>query len=127
LILPATYPPIIAMLLGLIFRGVAFEFRWRDPRHEQFWDFAFFGGSLVAALSQGIVLGALLQGIAVEGRSYAGGTTDWLSPYSLLTGVGVGRRLRSAWRDLPCNEGHRTRRGPCLPPRDERPASRPCC
>jgi cytochrome d ubiquinol oxidase subunit II len=89
LILPATYPPIIAMLLGLIFRGVAFEFRWRDPRHEQFWDFAFFGGSLVAALSQGIILGALLQGIAVEGRSYAGGTTDWLSPYSLLTGVGV--------------------------------------
>jgi cytochrome d ubiquinol oxidase subunit II len=89
LILPATYPPIIAMLLALIFRGVAFEFRWRDPRHESFWDFAFFGGSLVAALSQGIVLGALLQGITVEGRSYAGGWLDWLSPYSLLTGVGV--------------------------------------
>ena len=88
-ILPATYPPIIAMLLALVFRGVAFEFRWRDPRHEQFWDFAFFGGSLVAALSQGIVLGALLQGIEVEGRGYAGGWLDWLSPYSLLTGVGV--------------------------------------
>ena len=89
LILPATYPLIIAMLLGLVFRGVAFEFRPRDPRHERFWDFAFFAGSLIAALSQGIILGALLQGIAVEGRSYAGGWLDWLSPYSLLTGVGV--------------------------------------
>ena len=89
LILPATYPPIIAMLLGLVFRGVAFEARWRDPRHEPLWDWAFFGGSLIAAMSQGIVLGALLQGIAVEGRSYSGGWLDWLSPYSLLTGLGV--------------------------------------
>lgn len=89
IILPATYPLIIAMLLGLIFRGVAFEFRWRDPRHERFWDFAFFIGSLVAALSQGMILGALLQGIAVDGRSYGGGWLDWLSPYSLLTGAGV--------------------------------------
>ncbi|HEY0959639.1 MAG TPA: cytochrome d ubiquinol oxidase subunit II [Novosphingobium sp.] len=89
IILPATYPLIIAMLLGLVFRGVAFEFRWRDPRHRAFWDFAFTGGSLVAALSQGIILGALLQGIQVEGRAYAGGWIDWLSPYSLLTGAGV--------------------------------------
>src|SRR5918999_511520 len=68
IILPATYPLIIAMLLGLIFRGVAFEFRWRDPRHERFWDLAFFAGSLVAAFSQGVILGAILQGIPVEGR-----------------------------------------------------------
>jgi cytochrome d ubiquinol oxidase subunit II len=88
-ILPATYPLIIAMLLGLIFRGVAFEFRWRDPRHEGFWDFAFFAGSLIAAFSQGMVLGAILQGISVEGRSYAGGWLDWLQPYTLLTGAGV--------------------------------------
>jgi cytochrome bd ubiquinol oxidase subunit II len=88
-ILPATYPLIIAMLLGLIFRGVAFEFRWRDPRHETFWDFAFFAGSLIAAFSQGMILGGILQGIAVEGRSYAGGWLDWLSPYTLLTGAGV--------------------------------------
>ena len=88
-ILPATYPLIVAMLLGLIFRGVAFEFRWRDPRHEAFWDFAFFAGSLVAAFSQGMILGAILQGIAVEGRSYAGGWLDWLQPYTLLTGAGV--------------------------------------
>lgn len=89
IILPATYPLIIAMLLGLVFRGVAFEFRWRDPRHEKFWDFAFFAGSLAAALSQGMILGALLQGVQVDGRAYAGGWLDWLSPYSLLTGAGV--------------------------------------
>lgn len=88
-ILPATYPLVIAMLLGLIFRGVAFEFRWRDPRHEGFWDFAFFAGSLVAAFSQGMILGAILQGITVDGRAYAGGWTDWLEPYTLLTGMGV--------------------------------------
>ena len=88
-ILPATYPLIIAMLLGLIFRGVAFEFRHRDERHRAFWDTGFFGGSLVAALAQGMVLGAILQGIAVEGREYAGSWWDWLTPYTLLTGLGV--------------------------------------
>jgi cytochrome d ubiquinol oxidase subunit II len=88
-ILPATYPLVIAMLLGLIFRGVAFEFRWRDERHRPFWDFAFFGGSLVAALSQGMILGAILQGIRVTGRVYAGSWWDWLTPYTLLTGLGV--------------------------------------
>ena len=67
LIMPATYPLIIAMLLGLVFRGVAFEYRWRDPRHRPFWDAAFTGGSLVAAMCQGMILGALLQGISVSG------------------------------------------------------------
>lgn len=89
IILPATYPLIIAMLLGLVFRGVAFEFRWRDPAHRTFWDMAFTGGSIIAAFSQGMILGAILQGIAVDGRAYAGGWLDWLSPYSLLTGAGV--------------------------------------
>jgi cytochrome d ubiquinol oxidase subunit II len=89
IILPATYPLIIAMLLGLVFRGVAFEFRWRDPRHRPFWDFAFFAGSLTAALSQGMVLGALLQGIDVADRQYAGSWWDWLTPYTLLTGLGT--------------------------------------
>ena len=88
-ILPATYPLIVAMLLGLIFRGVAFEFRHRDERHRGFWDFAFFAGSLVAALSQGMILGAILQGIEVSGRAYAGSWWDWLTPYTLLTGLGV--------------------------------------
>ena len=88
-ILSAFYAPIIAMLLALVFRGVAFEFRWRDPAHRGFWDIAFTGGSLIAALSQGIILGALLQGVTVSGRAYAGGWWDWLTPFSLVTGVSV--------------------------------------
>ena len=88
-ILPALYAPLIAMLLALIFRGVAFEFRWRDPRHRAFWDLAFTVGSLMGAFAQGVALGALLQGITIEGRSYAGGWWDWLSPFSLLTGASL--------------------------------------
>ena len=87
--LPATYPLMIAMLLGLVFRGVAFEFRWRDSRHRAAWDAAFALGSLVAALAQGMTLGAILQGIRVEGDHYAGGWLDWLSPFTLLTGVSL--------------------------------------
>ncbi len=89
LILSALYAPIVLMLLALVFRGVAFEFRWRDPAHRGIWDLAFSGGSLLAALSQGIVLGALLQGVAVQDRAYAGGWWDWLTPFTLLTGVSV--------------------------------------
>lgn len=89
IIMSALYAPIIAMLLGLVFRGVSFEFRWRDPRHQPFWDLGFFAGSLVAALAQGIVIGALLQGIAVVDRGYAGGWWDWATPFSLLTGVSM--------------------------------------
>src|ERR1700710_801931 len=89
IILPATYPLMIAMLLGLVFRGVAFEFRWRDPRHRALWDVAFSLGSVVATLAQGITLGALLQGVHVEGRAYAGGWWDWLTPFSLLTGISL--------------------------------------
>ncbi|MFN3473412.1 MAG: cytochrome d ubiquinol oxidase subunit II [Blastomonas sp.] len=88
-ILPAIYPPIIAMLLGLVLRGVAFEGRWRDPNHQPFWDFSFTAGSFVAAFAQGVTLGALLQGVEVEGRAYAGGWLDWLSLYSVLTGIGT--------------------------------------
>jgi cytochrome bd ubiquinol oxidase subunit II len=88
-VMTALYPPIIAMLLGLVFRGVAFEARWRDPGHRRWWDVAFTGGSIVAAFSQGVILGALLQGVAIEGRAYAGGWLDWLSPFSVLTGVSV--------------------------------------
>ncbi|UOR16546.1 cytochrome d ubiquinol oxidase subunit II [Qipengyuania aquimaris] len=88
-VLPATYPLIIAMLLGLVFRGVAFEYRWRDPNHRRFWDFAFTGGSLMAAMAQGMTLGALLQGVEVVDRAYAGSWFDWLTPYTLLCGLGV--------------------------------------
>ncbi|HUG61068.1 MAG TPA: cytochrome d ubiquinol oxidase subunit II [Methylomirabilota bacterium] len=89
LILTATYPLIIAMLLGLVFRGVAFEFRWRDPRHRAFWDASFTAGSYVTALSQGMILGTLLQGVAVANDEYAGGWLDWLTPFSILTGVSL--------------------------------------
>ena len=88
-IMTALYPPVIAMLLALVFRGVAFEARWRDPAHRPWWDLAFTVGSTVAAFAQGVILGALLQGIAVEDRMYAGGWLDWLTPFSLLTGASV--------------------------------------
>jgi cytochrome d ubiquinol oxidase subunit II len=100
IILPALYAPLTAMLLGLIFRGVAFEFRWRDPTHRPWWDLGFFTGSLVATFAQGVTLGALLQGITIDGRAYAGGWWEWLSPFSLLTGASlvVGYALLgSAW------------------------------
>jgi cytochrome d ubiquinol oxidase subunit II len=89
IVLPALYAPLIAMLLGLVFRGVAFEFRWRDPGHRKFWDAGFCLGSLVATFAQGITLGALLQGIEVHGRAYGGGWWDWLTPFSLLTGLSL--------------------------------------
>ena len=84
-----TYPLVIAMVLGLIFRGVAFEFRWRASAHRAYWDFAFFAGSIVATFAQGVMLGAVLQGIHVSGRAYAGGILDWLSPFSLMTGLSL--------------------------------------
>ncbi|MEO0637756.1 MAG: cytochrome d ubiquinol oxidase subunit II [Pseudomonadota bacterium] len=91
LILPALYVPITLMLLALVFRGVAFEFRWRTKRWEWVWDWAFIGGSALAALSQGITLGALLQGISVDeaARQYSGRWWDWLTPFSLTVGVAV--------------------------------------
>jgi len=88
-VMSALYAPLIAMLLALVFRGVAFEFRWRDPAHRAFWDLSFTGGSFVASFMQGVMLGALLQGVHVEGRGYAGGWWDWLTPFSLLTGASV--------------------------------------
>jgi cytochrome bd ubiquinol oxidase subunit II len=88
-VMPALYAPIIAMLLGLIFRGVAFEFRWRTQRGKFLWDWSFAGGSIIAAVAQGIALGALVQGIHIENRAYAGGWFDWLTPFSLLTGLAV--------------------------------------
>ena len=90
-ILPALYPPIIAMLLALIFRGVAFEFRFRALSRIglHLWDLSFFGGSVTAGFCQGLILGALVQGIRVVDGAYAGGWWDWLSPFSLLCGVAV--------------------------------------
>jgi cytochrome d ubiquinol oxidase subunit II len=89
IVMPALYVPIIAMLLGLVFRGVAFEFRWKTRRGKFLWDLAFAGGSIIAALSQGVALGALVQGIPVSGRAYAGGWWDWLTPFSVLTALAL--------------------------------------
>ncbi len=100
ILMPAVYAPLIAMLLGLVFRGVAFEFRWRTRRARWAWDVAFFGGSLLAATAQGVILGAILQGVTVTGRGYGGGWWDWLTPFSLLTGVSVAAGyglLGAAW------------------------------
>ena len=107
-ILPALYAPLIAMLLGLIFRGVSFEFRHRTVRGKFLWDWGFFGGSIVAAFAQGITLGALVQGIEVADRAYAGGWWDWLTPFSLLTGVAlvVGYALLGATWLVMKTEGH---------------------
>ncbi len=90
-LLPALYMPVIIMLLALIFRGVAFEMRFRAHTEagRRAWDNGFWLGSTVAALCQGIALGAFVQGIAVEGRAYAGGWWDWLSRFSILTGVAL--------------------------------------
>lgn len=89
IILPALYAPMIAMLLGLVFRGVAFEFRWRDANHRARWDAGFCIGSIIATFAQGVTLGALLQGIKIGGRAYAGGYWDWLTPFSVLTGASL--------------------------------------
>eukprot|EP01037_Dinobryon_pediforme_P012651 gene12649-12744_t len=89
IIMSALYAPVIAMLLALVFRGVAFEFRWKTRRGQFLWDWAFAGGSTVAAFAQGIALGALVQGIPVANRAYAGGWWDWLTPFSLMTGAAL--------------------------------------
>ena len=111
-IMPALYMPIILMLLALIFRGVAFEYRWRTQRWKTVWDVAFFGGSIVAAFMQGIALGALVQGIEFADRAYAGGWWDWLSVFSLLTGfaVVVGYALLGATWIIMKTEGSLQRR-----------------
>jgi cytochrome bd ubiquinol oxidase subunit II len=89
ILVPALYFPILVMLLALVFRGVAFEFRFRDVEHKTFWDHGFFYGSLIATLAQGMMLGAFIQGFKVEGRAFAGGALDFLTPFSVLTGIAL--------------------------------------
>jgi cytochrome bd ubiquinol oxidase subunit II len=89
IVMPALYIPVIIMLLALVFRGVAFEFRWKTRRGQFLWDWAFAGGSLIAAFMQGIALGALVHGFPVVGRTYVGGGWDWLTPFSLMTGLAL--------------------------------------
>ncbi len=88
-LLPALYLPLMAMLVGLIFRGVAFEFRFKAQRSRWAWDIAFNLGSLLATFAQGVVLGRFIQGIPVAHGQYAGGPLDWATPFAALTGIGL--------------------------------------
>ncbi len=89
IIIPAVYFPILLMLLALIFRGVAFEFRYRDAESRTFWDHGFAIGSAIAAFAQGVVLGAFIQGFQVEGRQFIGGSFDCFTPFSIFTGLAL--------------------------------------
>ncbi len=89
ILLPALYIPIILMLIGLILRGVAFEFRFKSESQRWMWDFAFTSGSIVAALMQGAILGAFVAGFKVVDNKFAGGAFDWLTPFSVVTAVAV--------------------------------------
>ncbi|MED5525113.1 cytochrome d ubiquinol oxidase subunit II [Gallaecimonas pentaromativorans] len=89
-ILDAMSLPLTVMLFGLIFRGVAFEFRFKaDHGHRPFWDKSFIAGSLIATFAQGVVLGSFLNGFHVEGRTWVGGAMDWFNPFSLFCGLGL--------------------------------------
>ena len=89
IIIPAVYFPIIIMLLALVFRGVAFEFRFKSPLAQRFWDAGFSIGSAIATLAQGVVLGTFIQGFNVSGRQFAGSSLDWVSPFAALTAVSL--------------------------------------
>ena len=89
ILMPALYMPVILMLLGLIFRGVAFEFRFKAVKSRFIWDYAFHFGSIVATFMQGMILGAFVKGVQVQGRSFAGHPFDWLNAYSFMTGVAL--------------------------------------
>lgn len=86
---PAFYIPLITMLLGLILRGVAFEFRYKADKYRALWDYVFHFGSLIATICQGTVLGAFVQGITVTGRNFSGGPFDWASGLSVMTGIAL--------------------------------------
>ena len=91
IIMSAFYIPIILMLVGLIFRGVAFEFRFKshNKKQQKIWDISFHFGSILAALMQGIILGNFIQGIEVNNRSYSGGPLDWANAFAILTGIAM--------------------------------------
>jgi cytochrome d ubiquinol oxidase subunit II len=112
IIIPAVYFPILIMLLALVFRGVAFEFRFKEGELRRFWDHAFYAGSAIATFAQGIVLGTFIQGFKIEGRHFSGTSFDWVTPFAFFTGValmfGYGL-LGAGWlilkRKASCNSG----------------------
>jgi cytochrome d ubiquinol oxidase subunit II len=87
--LGAFYLPVLLMLVGLIFRGIAFEFRYRSGGMRRFWDAGFAYGSMLVAFVQGAAVGAMMRGIPVENMQYAGGAFTWLHPFPVLTGIGL--------------------------------------
>jgi cytochrome bd ubiquinol oxidase subunit II len=89
IILPALYLPVIVMLLSLVFRGVAFEFRWLGVTSKPRWTFAFAAGSTLATFCQGVILGGLIEGIKVENGAFAGGAFDWATPFGVACGLGL--------------------------------------
>ncbi|WP_280178399.1 cytochrome d ubiquinol oxidase subunit II [Modicisalibacter radicis] len=89
ILLPALYLGVFLMLAGLIFRGIAFEFRFKARSAKKWWNIAFAGGSAVATFAQGAVVGAYIQGFETQDRVYTGGAFDWLTPFSVLTGLGM--------------------------------------
>jgi len=98
-VLSALYLPLVSMLLGLIFRGVAFEFRFKaSDQRRHLWDKAFVGGSVVATFAQGVVLGAFIDGLPVANNAFAGGSLDWLRPFPLFCGCA----LLIAYAQLGC-------------------------
>jgi len=89
-ILPALYIGVFLMLAGLIFRGVAFEFRFKaSEKRKYLWNIAFCGGSFLATFAQGAVVGAYIQGFETENFRYVGGAFDWLTPFTVMTGLGM--------------------------------------
>jgi len=106
-LMSAFYLPVLLMLAGLILRGVAFEFRSKAERMRWIWNASFAGGSLVAAFIQGLMVGALVEGLPLSDGRYAGGEFGWFSPFAVLCGVGlcVGYALLGAcWLVRKCDE-----------------------
>ncbi|HST45917.1 MAG TPA: cytochrome d ubiquinol oxidase subunit II [Luteimonas sp.] len=89
IVLSALYLPVLLMLIALVFRGVAFEFRFKAQRGKRFWGWSFAAGSMVTAFAQGLILGALVEGMPLQEGKYVGGAFDWFSPFSMLTGMAV--------------------------------------
>ncbi|KXS39179.1 cytochrome d ubiquinol oxidase subunit II [Modicisalibacter tunisiensis] len=108
ILLPALYIGVFLMLAGLIFRGIAFEFRFKARRSRRWWNVAFAGGSAVASFAQGAVVGTYIQGFETADRVFTGGALDWLTPFSVLTGLGMMAGyalLGAAWIAMK-TEGH---------------------
>ena len=106
-IMPALYLPVIVMLLALVFRGVAFEFRGVAATSKRYWNFAFAAGSTLAAFCQGVILGGLIQGIKVENGAFAGGAFDWATPFALHVRARRAGRLCAPRRHLAGDEDRR--------------------